>query len=191
VGQGWVKLRFPWLTDRADYETDWVRTVQLGGVGGGGVFCPEVDDEVLVGFEQGLLDRPYVIGGLYNGVDRPSPHEGPLVDSASGRVTRRSLASRTGDRIEFLEAPNAYGPRGIRLTTAKDRLTVHLDERKTSVVIHSDGKIEIDARGQVTVKGQGISLDAGTGALELKGRTVSVKGGSLVDIDAMLIKLNS
>ncbi|KXK60169.1 hypothetical protein AWW66_20370 [Micromonospora rosaria] len=190
VGQGWVKLRFPWLTDPADYETDWVRTVQLGGVGGGGVFCPEVNDEVLVGFEQGLLDRPYVLGGLYNGVDKPSTHEGALIDAASGRVNRRSFASRSGDRIEFLESQLPAGPRGIRLTTAKDRLTVHLDERRTSVVIRSDGTVEIEAQKQVTVKGQGITLDAGTGKLTLKGQAVEVAGQSLVDIHATLVKLN-
>nr|MDT0523199.1 VgrG-related protein [Streptomyces sp. DSM 41633] len=62
--RGWVRLKFPWLDDT--YVTDWVRTVQWGGNGGGGVFSPEVNDEVLVGFEQGLLDSPYVLGGLYN-----------------------------------------------------------------------------------------------------------------------------
>lgn len=190
VGQGWVRLRFPWLTDAPDYETDWVRTVQLGGVGGGGVFCPEVNDEVLVGFEQGLLDRPYVIGGLYNGVDKPSVHEGALVDASSGRINRRSLASRRGDRIEFLESALPSGPRGIRLTTARDRLTVHLDDRRTAVVVHSDGSVEIEARQQVTVKGRGITLDAGAGELTLKGRSVSVDGGTQVDIQAPLVKLN-
>src|SRR5262249_16796524 len=39
-GGGWVKLKFPWLDDK--YVTDWVRTVQLGGSGGGGVFSPDV-----------------------------------------------------------------------------------------------------------------------------------------------------
>ncbi|GGM01315.1 VgrG-related protein [Micromonospora yangpuensis] len=190
VGQGWVKLRFPWLTDVGEYETDWVRTVQLGGGGGGGVFCPEVNDEVLVGFEQGLLDRPYVIGGLYNGTDRPSPHDGALVDSSSGRVNRRSFASRSGDRIEFLESQLAAGPRGIRLVTSQDRLTVHLDERKTSVVIRSDGTVEIEAQKQVTVKGRGITLDAGTGELVMRGRKVTVDGGTQVDIQAPLVKLN-
>jgi phage protein D len=87
--RGWVKLTFPWLSDT--YVTDWVRTVQLGGHGGGGVFSPDVNDEVLVGFEQGSLDAPYVLGGLYNGVDRPSPHDVPLVDRTSGKVNRRSL----------------------------------------------------------------------------------------------------
>jgi phage protein D len=188
--QGWVRLRFPWLTDRQDYQSDWVRTVQLGGVGGGGVFCPAVDDEVLVGFDQGLLDRPYVIGGLYNGKDKPSRHSGELIDPTSGKVNRRSLASRTGDRIEFLESPGPTGPRGIRLATTKDKLTVHLDERKTAVVVHSDGTIEIDARRAVTVKGRGITLDAGVGDLTLKGRTVLVAGTVEATVRAPFVRLN-
>lgn len=36
--RGLVRLKFPWLDD--NYVTDWVRTVQWGGVGGGGVFSP-------------------------------------------------------------------------------------------------------------------------------------------------------
>ncbi|MFJ8973700.1 VgrG-related protein [Streptomyces anulatus] len=68
-GSGRVKVRFPWLSD--DYASDWARTAQSGGTGGGEAFIPEVGDEVLVGFEHGHLDRPYVLAGLYNGQDRP------------------------------------------------------------------------------------------------------------------------
>ncbi|MBE1489292.1 VgrG-related protein [Plantactinospora soyae] len=199
--QGWVKLRFPWLDDQ--YETDWVRTVQLGGVGGGGVVCPEVGDEVLVGFEQGLLDRPYVLGGLYNGVDRPSPHDGPLVDPASGSVNRLSLATRqgraagrrrTGNWVELLDGPTVAAAQGIRLRTENgtDNLLLHLDRAGTSVVVRSDGSVVIEAstevtisgtgsvsvesRGPVAVTGRGVSLDAGLGDLTLSGANVSVSG---------------
>ncbi|MFE1364765.1 VgrG-related protein [Streptomyces anulatus] len=68
-GSGRVKVRFPWLSD--EYASDWARTAQSGGTGGGEAFIPEVGDEVLVGFEHGHLDRPYVLAGLYNGQDRP------------------------------------------------------------------------------------------------------------------------
>lgn len=107
--RGAVRLKFPWLDDT--YVSDWVRTVQWGGKGGGGVVSPEVNDEVLVGFEQGLLDSPYVIGGLYNGVDQPSPHDVPLIDKTSGKVNRRSVVSRSGHRVELLDAA-APGPPG-------------------------------------------------------------------------------
>ncbi|MFI1189104.1 VgrG-related protein [Streptomyces californicus] len=68
-GSGRVKVRFPWLSD--EYASDWARTAQANGTGGGEAFIPEVGDEVLVGFEHGHLDRPYVLAGLYNGQDRP------------------------------------------------------------------------------------------------------------------------
>ena len=58
----------------------WAPVVQLGaGPASGAMFIPEVDDEVLVGFEHGdgQVD-PYVIGGLYNGVDKPSLGDGPV-----------------------------------------------------------------------------------------------------------------
>ncbi|MGC9670031.1 VgrG-related protein [Planosporangium sp. 12N6] len=199
--QGWVKLRFPWLSDQ--YVTDWVRTVQLGGVGGGGVISPEVGDEVLVGFEQGLLDRPYVIGGLYNGVDRPSRHDLPLVNPADGTVNRRSLASRggrsrgargrRGNWLELLDGSSPQAPQGIRLTTQKgaDTLVVHLDRAGTSVVVRSDGSVVIEAKKEVVVSGNGITLDAGTGPLKLSGRSVSVKGKTDVDIDAPMVRINS
>ncbi|NUU21229.1 MAG: VgrG-related protein, partial [Streptomycetaceae bacterium] len=50
-----VKVQFPWLS--ADYASNWARTAQSAG-GEAAMFHPEVGDEVLVGFEQGHLDRP-------------------------------------------------------------------------------------------------------------------------------------
>ncbi|MDH6577881.1 VgrG-related protein [Kitasatospora sp. MAP5-34] len=185
AGQGWVRLKFPWLSDASDgapaYVSDWVRTVQWGGAGGGGVFSPEVHDEVLVAFEQGLLDRPYVIGGLYNGVDQPTEDGLDLVDDATGKLNRRSLASRSGHRIELLDA--AAGPAGVRLRTHEDKLSVHLDQQNTVITVHSDGKVTVTATEEVTVTGRGITLDAGSGALTLTGESVSVSGKSGLSLD--------
>ncbi|GAA1288763.1 VgrG-related protein [Saccharothrix xinjiangensis] len=167
--RGWVRLKFPWLDDR--YVTDWVRTVQWGGVGGGGVFSPEVDDEVLVGFEQGSLDRPYVIGGLYNGVDKPTQHGSQLVDRMRGKVNRRSVSSRSGNRLELLDSLKRSG---VRVVTGNERLEVVLDERL--------GKIDLSVRGprgagvlsSVSLSGAGITIDAGLGVLTLKGALIKL-----------------
>lgn len=197
--QGGVRLRFPWLD--GTYVTDWVRTVQWGGKGGGGVVSPEVNDEVLVGFEQGLLDSPYVIGGLYNGVDHPSPHDVPLVDSTSGKVNRRSVVSRSGHRVELLDAP-APGPSGVRLRTADERLEILLHDRDntieltvyaaggrralSSVLLDEDG-ITLDARtGTVRVRGNTVEID-GTTAVTVGGRSVSVTGQTDVTVDGGLL----
>jgi uncharacterized protein involved in type VI secretion and phage assembly len=155
----------------------------MGGAGGGGMFGPEVGDEVLVGFEQGRVDRPFVLGGLYNGQDKPSDHDVPLVDSTSGTVNRRSLVDRSGDRLELLDAAGG-GPQGVRLSTGDGKVTLHLDRKDTKVVLHSDGTVEIDAKEKVTVKAQqGVSLDAGTGKLELTGDSVSVTARTGFQLD--------
>ncbi|WP_327263842.1 VgrG-related protein [Streptomyces sp. NBC_01232] len=207
--RGAVRLKFPWLDDT--YVTDWVRTVQWGGKGGGGVVSPEVNDEVLVGFEQGLLDSPYVIGGLYNGVDQPSPHDVPLIDRTSGKVNRRSVVSRSGHRVELLDAA-APGPSGLRLVTGDERLEVRMDDRRdrieltvyagpkrplTSVVLDRAG-ITLDAgRGTVKVSGRQVDID-GTAGVSIGGRSVkvsgtadvTVNGGLLAVLKARLIRIN-
>ncbi|MGK5630587.1 VgrG-related protein [Streptomyces sp. URMC 123] len=177
--RGWVRLTFPWLDDT--YVTDWVRTVQWGGRGGGGVFSPEVNDEVLVGFEQGLLDCPYVLGGLYNGVDRPSPHDVPLVDPTSGKVNRRSLVSRSGNRLELLDAP--AGPSGVRLATGDKRLEIRLDERRDLIELTVSGPGGGRALSTVTLSPTGITLDAGTGEVRLSGGSVTIDGARGVTVD--------
>ncbi|XMN06272.1 VgrG-related protein [Streptomyces griseobrunneus] len=181
--RGWVRLKFPWLDDT--YVTDWVRTVQWGGNGGGGVFSPEVNDEVLVGFEQGLLDSPYVLGGLYNGIDRPSEHDVPLVDKTSGKVNRRSLVSRSGNRLELLDT--SRGPSGVRLASGNKRLEVTLDERRNEIALTVFAPGSKRPQSSVTLSASGITLDAGTGNVEVKGRSVTINGKTGVTVDGGLL----
>ncbi|WP_181923986.1 VgrG-related protein [Streptomyces inhibens] len=200
--RGAVRLQLPWLSQ--DYVTDWVRTVQWGGAGGGGVVSPEVGDEVLIGFEHGRLDRPYVLGGLYNGKDAPTDHGLPLVDANTGRANRCSVSSRSGDRLELLSA--AKGPQGVRLTSGDGKLSAHLDRKDTAITLEAgepgkglkvsldapERKITIDAgadgevvisAGKVTLRagGESITLDSG-GTLTIGGTTTKITGNP-VDIN--------
>ena len=92
---GRVKVTFPWLDD--SLESDWARIV-YPGAGRSAVSCspPEVDDEVLVCFEHGDFRRPYVLGGLFNGVDKPK--DADIVDETSGKVGVRALHHPAGHR---------------------------------------------------------------------------------------------
>jgi phage protein D len=173
-GNGRVKLRFPWLADA--YESDWARTVQLGaGKNRGAMLVPEVNDEVLVAFEQGDLNRPYVIGGLYNGVDKP--RKGPIetVDKGNGAVNRRALVSRTGHRLELLE--KAGGIDGIQIVTGDDALRVELDKQGSRVIVHSDGTVVVEAK-------KGVTVDSGTGDIQLSGKSIALTAKQGVTVDA-------
>jgi len=184
--QGRVKLMFPWLS--AEYESDWCRVAQLGGVKGGGTFLPEVHDEVLCAFDRGFLDHPYVIAGLYNGIDQPTrdAEDHPLYDPTSGAVNWRSIASRSGHMVELLDVKEPVSS-GIRAITSKKKLLVHLDEGdvdspSATITISgtggaSDATITVSNTGAITIHG-GTSVTVSAGAdlnLSAKG-TVSIEG---------------
>jgi phage protein D len=171
--QGRVKLTFPWLSD--NYVSDWARTVQLGaGKDRGYYVLPEVGDEVLAAFEQGDIRRPYVLGGLFNGTD--TPKSGPIddVDSGSGAINRRSVVSRRGHRIDLLDQDGKK--EGVSISTGDDKLRFVLDATGSTVTLHSDGSVTVEAKSGVTV-------DAGTGSLQLKGSDISLKATNGVAVD--------
>jgi phage protein D len=162
--QGRVKLTFPWLSD--DYVSDWARTVQPGaGKNRGAMMVPEVGDEVLVAFEQEDPQRPYVLGGLFNGVDTVSTKGIDVVDSGSGAINRRSFISRNGHRIDLLDDNGKT--EGVTVETGDERLRIAMDAVGTKVTVHSDGTVLIEGKN-------GIVVDAATSNLELKAGQIAM-----------------
>ncbi len=169
-----VKLRFPWLS--SDYETDWARTAQpWAGNGFGSMILPEVNDEVLVAFEQGDIGRPYVLGSLYNGVDAPPSASPALVDSSTGKLNKRVLVTRTGHRLAFTEKPTESD--GIELATGDQKYLLDLSKASRKLRLLGDGTLEIECTGAGT-----ISIKA-AGDLELSGRRIAIKARGGVEID--------
>jgi phage protein D len=180
---GRVRLKFPWLAD--DYESDWARVVSLGaGPDSGAVFMPEVNDEVLAAFEFADVRRPYVLGGLHNGLDRPRLGDG-LVDN--GKVRRRGIVSRRGHRLVFHDAADKSG---VILRSGDDHLNISINETEMTIGLRSDGTIVIEATGDISVKSAAnVTVEAGA-QLTLNGATVSVTSSGPVDIDGTPIQLN-
>lgn len=175
--QGRVKLRFPWLDDT--YTSDWTRTVQFGGFKGGGIIAPDAGDEVLVGFDRGALDHPFVIGGLYNGKDKPGSNDVQPYDRTSGRATRHTLADRNRNRVDLLDE-RVGGKRGVRISSGDDRLTINLDRTKT--------EITIDSKGSVTIKGtRSVSVEAGKDLSLKAGGKISIRSGGILDMQGSII----
>lgn len=168
-----VKVKFPWLSD--DYESDWARNTQVwAGKSYGSVVIPEVNDEVLVAFEQGDIHRPFVLGGLYNGVDRPKERSDDLIDS-SGAVGQRTLVSRSGHRIALLEEEGKRD--GVWISTAGDGYKLELSKKDRKVTLEADGSIVIEAKGSGN-----LSVKA-AGNLQITGRKIDIKAQSGVTID--------
>jgi uncharacterized protein involved in type VI secretion and phage assembly len=189
-----VKVAFPWLSD--DYESWWARVAQPGaGDGRGLAWLPEVGDEVLVGFVHGDVRDPYIIGGLYNGVDK-APLNDQLVDSNAGQVLRRVLTSRTGHQLVLSDDDSASQ---VQLATGDGSATIILDSSNTQITIDGSGKVTIHAGGPLKLASDGdieitatgdLKLSA-SGQLKMSGQTgVSLDGGPQVAVTGDIVKLN-
>ena len=90
---GRVKVKIPVLSEQD--TSYWSPIVMFGaGKNRGWFFIPEIEDEVLVMFEHGDINRPLVVGALWNGKDKP-PDKNP------GGNPRRVIKSRAGSKITF------------------------------------------------------------------------------------------
>ena len=179
-GLGRVKVKFPWLSD--DVESHWARVVTpMAGNDRGLFFLPEVDDEVLVAFEHGSPEFPYVLGALWNGKDKaPESND-------DGENNMRTIKSRSGhvvrlddtDGSEKIEIVDGSGANSIVISTADNTITITADADITiksgnGKLILSGNGIEIKSQADVKVEaGANMDLKA-SGQLNIKGTTVNI-----------------
>jgi len=163
-GQGRVKVTLPWSPDAAGqrYEA-WARIATLfAGNKRGSWFIPEVDDEVLVAFEQGDPRRPFVLGGLWNGRDAA-----PESMDGAGRNDKKVICSRNGVKVTLndkdgqeqlvLETP---GGQTITLKDGPGSVEVK-DSNGNSVKLETSG-VTVTASAKVTVNASQVAVSAGT-----------------------------
>jgi phage baseplate assembly protein V len=145
-----VTLRFPFF-DGATAESDWCRVAQpYAGNGYGAVFVPEVGDEVLVAFVHGDMRFPIVLGGLYNGADKPPTHRTASLD-------QKMIRTKHGHQVVLDDSP---GQEAIRIATAGGHELILDDAGGTVTVSGSGVKITLDDSGTVTVQGSTVTVEA-------------------------------
>jgi uncharacterized protein involved in type VI secretion and phage assembly len=164
---GRVKVTFPTLS--AQDESTWARVVSLGGGARRGMqWLPEIDDEVLVGFELDDTNRPVVLGGLWSRTDPP-----PQPDAtADGVVTQRVLVSRRDSRLAFTDDPTpsvdlVLGGTNCRVRLERSRCELTGEER----LVISANQVEIRADQKLTLRGAEVDITA-TGALTQVGKPI-------------------
>lgn len=161
-GQGRVKVHLPWAPDTFNdrYEA-WARVATLmGGNKRGSWFIPDVEDEVLVCFEAGDVRRPYVLGGLWNGKDKP-----PASMDGAGRNFKKVLKSRNGVTVTLDDSDGreqfiAETPGGQKLTLKDGPGSIELaDSNGNSIKMEASG-ITLTTPASLTINASTVTVNA-------------------------------
>ena len=141
---GRVKVQFVWqqLEDHPQDKTSgWLR-VQTPHAGSseivakdrGFFFIPEIDDQVMVGYEYGDPDRPFVMGSLYH-VNN--------TDGMVGENTLKALRTRSGHILEFND--DEGGDWGITIKDAEGNI-IHVNTKEKNIEITSPESLILTAK---------------------------------------------
>lgn len=162
-GQGRVRISLPWSPDTngSRYEA-WARlATMMGGNNRGSWFVPDVNDEVLVAFEAGNPSRPYIVGCLWNGSDKP-----PESMDGGGKNNKKVLRSRNGVKITLDDKDGQENmiletPGGQKITLKDGPGAVEIvDSNGNSVKLETSG-ITVTASAKVTINASQVEVSAG------------------------------
>ena len=160
LGMGRVRVQFLWQAKRNEM-TPWIRVVQpYTGGGKGFYFVPEIGEEVLVDFEGGNAERPFVIGAHYNG------------EAKSGYTpTTKAIHTKSGTKILLNDAEGS-----VRIE----------DPSGNIYAMDGKGNIKVQAPKNITfVAGENISLRA-TASIDIDaGVDISETAGAMINKNAI------
>ncbi|MBQ9633345.1 MAG: hypothetical protein IJV04_10630 [Lachnospiraceae bacterium] len=182
------------VRDRDANVLKWARVAMpYSGSSWGMYFLPEVGDQVLVVFDQGLIDRPYVIGAIQKDMNMF------LRKAKNMHNQHKKIMTKNGNAIEFEDVVTGEGE--------QDKLTIHtsgtaheltLDNEKKKITLQDKDKnamIEMSTlRGNITIKaaskltinvGENISvtMNGESGKITVNANDVSVQANSKIDLN--------
>lgn len=215
---GRIRVQFSWQENFSgeDSKTPWIRvTSAMAGGDKGFYMIPEIDDQVLVAFEQNHPERPYVLaGGMYHGYAKPEFFDTNNYKKAIKTKGKNQIVlyDETGQESMTLSTPKDFKSEAIggkMDLIAKDKIT--MESNNEEIFINALNKvsinanvIELNAKSIIKINGLTIeikaerNLDATGDQINIEGVTTDVKGSvkmnvessTLTSISGLILKLN-
>jgi phage baseplate assembly protein gpV len=178
---GRVQVQIP-SVDALDLSA-WARVAMpAAGLASGMYWLPNPEDEVLVAFERGSFDAPYVVGCLWSAV-APPPLPSPLLQI-------RGLRTPFGNQILMMEAPpsiiitTADGlnsvillPTGMQLIAGTNVISMTPDG-----ITMAGATIKLVAQGEVSITAPSVSISGAA--------STSISSGGVCSVTGPLVTIN-
>jgi uncharacterized protein involved in type VI secretion and phage assembly len=177
---GRVKVKYPWR--ETEDESYWARlTTFMAGNNMGGYFLPQVNDEVLVAFENGDIDHPIILGSLWSGKFKPPEN------NANGTNDRRLIKSRSGHQVIL---DDTAGSEKIDIIDKSGRNLITIKTSSNTIEITSAQDITLKAQGKISLECSQLDLKArllakleSSGNMDLKATGNATLKGAIVLIN--------
>lgn len=156
-GLGRIQVKFRWMQQG---QTPWIRVLSPSGGGDKGMFImPEVGEEVIVEFEGGNPEQPFVIGATYNGKAKSS--------FANAGNDMKAFKTRSGNTI--------------LLNDAVGSITV-TDKNGSSMLMDGAGNITVSSQTLVTVQTEDHIIVKAPNKIELISKEIHIQGTEVVTV---------
>ena len=192
--QGFVQVNI----NTRDYDENrlvWARmALPYGGNKWGEYFYPEIGDQVLVVFEQGSIERGFVIGSV------PKANSGFMKKAFDENNQIKRITTRNGNTIDIIDNKEGDGEKDkITITTSQSLHKVEIDNEKKKILISDkegnnkiemkteNGQMEIVAKQKLTIKvGDNIKLimNGSNGGVTLEAQKFKVDTTDTTEIKA-------
>lgn len=151
LGLGRVRVQMMWQ-EAGSEKTPWIRLLQPhSGSGKGFYFVPEIGEEVLVGFQGGNAEKPYVIGTQYNGKEKSG--------YADKENSIKAVHTRSGHKLVFTEDESI-------LITDKSGNEILLDTKGSNITITAPETMTLNAKNLNINVSQNMTTNVGMNASE-------------------------
>jgi len=193
---GRVRVQFLWQEMQDEtLKTPWIRMAQPhGGNDKGFFFIPEIGEEVMVDFENGNAEKPYVVGTLYHG----QQHLGDNWYPGSNEV--KAIRTQNGHTIEIHDKGKGKGgfiriydhdQENYSLTFSTDGKTKIELKSKGDIELHAAKNIKITADEDIDIEaGQKITLTAKSSMILDSGGSLDAKAKGTTTIKGAMVNIN-
>lgn len=170
LGLGRVRVQMMWQ-EAGSEKTPWIRLLQPhSGSGKGFYFVPEIGEEVLVGFQGGNAEKPYVIGTQYNGKEKSG--------YADKENSIKAVHTRSGHKLVFTEDESI-------LITDKSGNEILLDTKGSNITITAPETMTLNAKNLNINVSQNMTTNVGNNMITnvTNDTTISIGGNHQIDIE--------